>query len=145
MSIETRDPNCIHLGGYITEVNTLVADGAITPGMLVERNAGKYRKHATANGAAQPAFALDQSMLNLGVDDAYADGDLVQVGIGAPGSTFWALLVSGGNVADGALLESNGDGYLKAGTDPGQVVARAIEAVNNTAGPGAARIRVEVI
>ena len=142
MAITKEQPRTIHLGGEITEVNDISASGVITPGMLIERNAGQYRAHATAAGAvAQPVFALNQSELNKGVDDDYAASDLVHAAVGHPGSTFWAL-IGVVNATDGAALESAGDGTLQLRTT-GEAVAVAIEAVNN--GAGTARLRVEVL
>ena len=151
MAVQIRDPNTIHLGGEITMVADLAAGEAIIPGALVDRAAGAYVNHAAAGGLAQPAFALEQAMMNAGqdqdphvltIDHPYAADDLMMVGVGKPGSTFYALLASGENVTDGAELDSNGDGKLKAGTTAPPV--RAIEDVNNTSGANT-RIRVEVI
>lgn len=152
MAVEIRDPNTIHLAGDVVLVNDIAAGEVITPGALVARSAGTYLNHATAGAAAQPAFALEQDEINAGqradppvpaVDFPYASGDLIKVGNGRPGASFWALLASGQNISDGDDLFSAGTGELTGtGTD---AVARAIEAVDNTAGPGAARIRVEVL
>lgn len=144
MSITRETPNTIHLGGPIVEVNDIHASEAITPGHLIERNAGLYRKHATATVKASPVFALNQSMMNLGVDTAYASGDLVDAAVGRPGSTFWAWLASGENLADGALLTSVGNGLLtNVGATTATSLAKTIEAKNTTT--GAARVRVEVL
>jgi len=151
MAVTVRDPNTIHLGGEIVLVGDEAAVEAITPGALVDLAATGYENHGTAGGLAQPAFALEQAEMNAGqnqtphvltIDDPYAIGDLMKVGVGSPGSTFYALLASGQNVAKGAELDSAGDGTLTAGTTAPPV--RAIEAVDNSAGD-ANRIRVEVI
>lgn len=154
MAVEIRDPHTIHLAGDIVLVNDIAAGEEITPGALVDRSAGTYVNHAAASVKTQPAFALEQDEMNAGqhsrphvetVDYPYADGDLIKVGVGRPGATFWALLASGQNVADGDLLSSAGDGTLEehAGA-PADAVAAAIESVDNTAGD-APRVRVEVI
>jgi hypothetical protein len=145
MSITKEPPRRIHLGGPLTLVNddpTAKATEAITPGHLVEMTSTGYRKHATGGGATTPAFALDAPEYNKGYADDYAADDLVWVGIGAPGTSFWAWLDSGENVARGAALESAGNGNLQAHTS-GTNLAKALEAVN--ASSGSARIRVEVI
>jgi hypothetical protein len=68
--------------------------------------------------------ALDRIELNKGVDDAYAIGDLVKAGYFWPGDRFWGLIPSGQNITQGAKLQSNGDGKLKAySTGPGGFVA----------------------
>lgn len=144
MSIQKLNPRTIHLGGEITLVNDISASEAITPGMLIERTAGQYRKHATAGGAGQPVFALEQGEMNLGIDDAYAADDLVVAGIGRPGTTFYCIIPSGENISDGEGLESAGNGKLRQLASGVQLV-KAVEAVNNSAGPGDARLRVEVV
>ena len=141
MSITVRDPRTIHLGGSVTLVNDRTVSEAVTPGHLVELNAGQYRKHASAAAATTPAFALNMPELNKSYDDAYAATDQALIGIGAPGSTFLAWLASGQNVADGARLESAGGGLLTA-LAAGVLIATAIEAKNATAGDS--RIRIEV-
>lgn len=145
MSITRNAPNTVYLGGPCTVINDVAANEVITPGMLVERytSSGKLRlrKHATAAGAGA-MFACDASMLNKGIDDTYAINDLVEAVIGAPGTSFYALIASGANIGYGDKLESAGNGKLRAYTSGAQAF-RALEAVNNSAGPSDARIRVE--
>jgi hypothetical protein len=116
MTITRRDPNTIWLGGPRTEIGDFTAKAAITPGHMVERvnTAGvwQWQKHATAGGATN-AIATEQNMLNLGVDIAYAAGDLVEVSELAGGSLVWGLIASGQNIAYGNKLESAGDGTLR--------------------------------
>jgi hypothetical protein len=143
MAITKRDPNTILLAGKWELVNDRAASEAITPGMLVELNGARWRKHSVAGGPCR-AVAKDMPMLNKGIDDACAVGDLIEVIEGSPGASFYGIIPSGANIAEGALLESLGTGKLRAwvaSTTP----LRALEAVNNTAGPGDARIRVEVL
>lgn len=148
MSIIKYPPNTIWLGGPRTEIGDIAASEAITPGMLVERfNAAgvvRYRKHATADVDCVRAVATEQSMMNLGVDDAYAANDLMEVSEGAGGSYFWMLIASGANIAAGAKLGSAGNGKLKA-VGAGIPLFAATENKDNSAGPGDARIRVEVV
>lgn len=149
MAVVKYPPNTIWLGGERVEVGDLVGSEALTPGMLVERfttgGAVKWRKHATAAAATACAVKLDESMLNKGVDDASAAGDLVQVAIGNKGATFWMLIASGQNIVGGSgKLESAGNGTLRA-LASGVALFTALESVDNTAGPGNARIRVEVL
>lgn len=154
MSITKRAPNTIYLGGGmnggdggITYVNDLVASAVITPGNLIELvndgGVAKWQRHGTAAGTfPSKAVALDQPLLNLGVDDNLAAGDLVLAGILRSGSTFWGIVPSGQNIVPGDLLESNGDGKLKEGTT--FPVARALD---STGGAVVAdtRVRAEVI
>lgn len=150
MSITRQPPRTIWLGGTANPIieNTLVAGVAITPGHLLLRyvNSGvvSYKPHDAASAAAPAVVALNASMLNHGVDDAYAVGDLVEAQAGQKGDKFWMLLASGQNVAAGAMLESNGDGTLKAGTT--HPLFAALESINNSGGLNVpTRIRVEVV
>lgn len=165
MSITRLNPNTIYLGGPRTEIGDLTAKAAVCPGALVERvnTAGvqQFQNHSTAGGAGQRLVATEQSMLNKGINDGYAAGDLMEVSALDGGSSAYMLLASGENIAYGDQLESKGDGTLRAKAS-GTPLFVALEAVNNTngnAGPtnppaetggtsalptGAARIRVEV-
>jgi len=148
MALTKYPPNTIHLAGGIERIGDVAASEAITPGMLVERfnSAGvaKFRKHATAAQDCVKAVALDQNMLNKGVDDAYAAGDLMEVGILPPGSTAWMLVASGQNIVHGQRLESAGNGTLRA-IAAGKPLFAAVENKDNSAGPANARIRVEAL
>jgi hypothetical protein len=118
MTIPRFDPNTIFTGGDQTIVNDLAASAVLKPGHLVERfnNAGVIRwRVATVNLDGPAAEALDHPMANKGVDDTYAIGDLVEVGLGHKGAAYWMLIASGQNVAAGDLLGSAGDGTLKTG------------------------------
>lgn len=148
MSIQRFNPGTIYLGGIAgggkVEVSDLAASEAITPGMLVERfaNAGVNRvRKSTLTGLANVLFALDHPMANKGVDDAYAAGDLVQMLVGRPGDSVWALLTSGATIAFGAPLSDNGNGYLKAAS--GVTIAHALETITSPYVSGT-RCRVEV-
>jgi hypothetical protein len=147
MSITKRAPNTIHLGGPITYVNDLAAIETITPGMLVEyhNDSGvlKWGVHDSADEPVHRAVALEQIEFNKGVDDTYAAGDLVKVGVLVPGSQFWGLIPSGQNITQGARLQSNGNGMLKAAAS-GEVAFVAVESVDASA-LTTARIRVEVL
>ena len=146
MAITRFDPNTIWLGGEIVQVNDVAASQLLMPGHLVERfvsTGAKYRRHATAGGPTVKAVALDQTMLNRGVDDAYAVGELVEVGIFSPGATAWLLIASGQNIANGQKLESNGDGTLRLHAS-GTPLFAAVEDKNNTNG-ASPRIRAEAL
>jgi len=102
------------------------ASEAILPGHLIQINAGKWRKHANAAGAAGAFFALERDELGDGIDVAYAADDVVKAGFFAPGDRVNALIASGETVAEGAELQSDGAGRLTAGTT--KPVARAAAA-----------------
>lgn len=117
-----------------------VAGAAITPGAAVT---GVTTIALAAALAQTRAFACEREEMGKGIDTAYATGDTVKVAEMRPGDHVYALLASGQSVAADAALESAGGGNLRA-ISTGFRVGRALEAVNNTAGPTAARIRVEV-
>lgn len=135
------------------------ASEAIKPGMLVELHTdGTLKKHATAKAQANASFVREPDIFGGSVDDTYDDGDTVLFSTFRPGDWVWAWLVDEGNVAVGALLESAGDGSLRAvtaasqsGTTPfavvtgGVAIAKALEAKDNTGGTGPVRIKVEVL
>jgi hypothetical protein len=91
--------------------------------------------------------ALDRPELNKGLTDNYAAADLVAAGFLAPGSVFYGLIPSGQDIANGALLQSNGDGKLKAATATTQDAGLGkFQSLDN---PGSVtadtRLRVQVI
>lgn len=141
MAITHYAANVIHLAGNIVRVNDIATSVAATPGHALARSGGAYGFHPAA--AAGPlTLALDAPEMNKTISDAYAANDLVWAGVFPAGSTGLAWLASGQNVADGAVLESAGDGKLRA-LAAGVPLARAIEAINATTGD--ARIRVEAV
>jgi hypothetical protein len=145
MSITRNNPNTVFLGGDRTQVNDLTASEAITPGHLIDSfNAAgvmRWRKHATASIAVAKTVATEMSMMNKGVDDAYALADLVEASVLHPGATAWMFIASGQTIVHGNKLESAGDGTLKIfGT--GVVLFKALE--NKTA-TALTRIRVEAV
>lgn len=139
MAVERRAPNTILLSGggpgaegAATYVNNIKAGAEITPGMVIETydDAGvtKWRPHSAAAGMQSVVVALEQLMMNLGVDDVYAVDDLVQAAVLRPGSMFWGLIPSGQDIANQDFMQSNGDGLLK-------------EATATTAAAGVARFK----
>lgn len=131
-----------------------VASGAITPGHLIEfGGANDLQVHGTAAGNARKAFAVENDLIGDGIDDAYALGDQVQYNVFQTGEEVYALVAAAATaIPKGAALESAGDGTVRiqttdAATDDTQrdsVVGYALEAVDNSAGGSAARIRIEV-
>jgi hypothetical protein len=146
MSITRFNPNTVFLGGERIQVGDLPVSEAVTPGHLVERhnNGGiiRWRKHATAGGGGPVAVATNQSMLNKGVDDVYAIGDLAEVSVLQAGGTAWMFIASGQNITAGQKLESAGDGTLRA-LASGVVLATALE--NKPSVTVLTRLRVEAV
>jgi hypothetical protein len=150
MAITKRNPNRIFLGGEPktpTVINELAAKEAITPGMLCDMDTTtgvtRWKKAATAKSPTT-SVALDLLMLNKGVDDACAIGDLIEVAELVPGQSFLGIIASGANITAGDKLENAGNGKLRAWTDASRAF-RAVNTVNNSAGPSDARIIVEVL
>lgn len=121
-----------------------VAGAAITPGMFIAlQSDGKY--DPAAAGAPSSLVAREYELTGKGIDDAYADTDNLLYWACKPGDQVYALLVVGGNVAAGALLEVSATAGVLGALNSGVAVARALEAVDNSGGATPARIRVEVI
>lgn len=120
-------------------------DDVITPGMSCQLEAdGTILPFATVALSAPIRIAVEFGLDGRGVDDDYAvEGETVVYHIPTAGEELYMWLEAAGNVAKGALLENNGEGYLQAATSYAQF--RACEACNNAAGSGPKRIRVEVI
>lgn len=152
MAVTARDPNTIHLGGDITRLNEHIAGVAITPGMLIEAyNDGtnmKYRPHASSTEFPTSIFATEKLIHNKTVDDVYAIGDLVAAVQGHKGSSWWALVPSGQNIVAGQLLQSNGNGMLKAATaTTADANLGHFQALESTGGAVAAttRLRIQIL
>lgn len=134
-----------------------IANAAITPGHLVEvMSTGKLRKHATAAGTAQKAFAVEDDLQGKVISDDYAAASIVQYNVMQPGDEVYALIKDGETIVIGDYLESGGDGTLQkqsvtsAGEVeyPGSAVAVALEAVDmsgSSAADPSGRCIVEIL
>jgi hypothetical protein len=90
------------------------AAAAITPGMLIElTSADALQAHGTAGGSAATIFALEDENQGKEIGDAYSTDNQVLAAVFGPGDEVYGMLADGENAAIGALLESNGDGYLR--------------------------------
>jgi len=126
----------------------LEAGQDITPGMLLQYTASALTvaPHATAAGVPSPILVATEMPIRAGsgIDDPYnVDGEVVSFHVALSGDQLWMLVETGANIGDGDLLESAGDGTLQAATSG--AAFRALEAVDNSAGYVAERIRVEVL
>ena len=136
-------PKTIDLYGYCNQ-HEAIADGTITPGMLVIRSsATEVAAHDVAGGPAQPSFAVEYDLTGRGIADAYASGDQVIFKTFTPGSGVYAWLAEDEVATAGAFLSSNGDGTLKVAEAEENIVAQALEALTATGAD--ARIRVETM
>jgi hypothetical protein len=117
--------------------------------MLISLNgSGVYVPHAVADGPAARAFAIEDALQGKTIDDNYASGDLVRFIIALPGDHVLGILETGANVADGALLASNGAGLLQVPGAGESAVCVALEDRDGTLDSGsltARRIRVRVL
>jgi len=150
MSITMKTPHTVHLAGPAPVVDDLPAVGAITPGMLLdyEDNSGvlSVSVHDAAADVQTTLVALERSENNLGVDDAYAEGDIVKFGTLQPGSIFWGLIASGQDIAVAEKMQSNGDGYLKEATaDTAAASVAKFAALEAKVATADTRIRVVVL
>ncbi len=132
------------LGGPPVTNEDDVAAATITPGMLVAYDgSGDLIPNASVSADVARNFALERDELGNDIDVAYAIGDQVKVGAFHQGQRVYAWLASGQNVAKGAYLATTASGGELTDAASNPRVARAVEAVNASA--GAARIRVEIV
>lgn len=140
--------NTIKVKKYSDHIEEIDAGGTITPGMLVnEGSAGTVAAHGTAAGNVIPRFALEDGLQGKEITDNYVSGDKVQVWTPYRGDQVYALLADGQNVAIGAMLESAGDGTLRAwtsSTNPRSIVAEAVEALDLSASANTTSGRIVV-
>lgn len=132
-----------------------VGASVITPGYLVELDsAGLAIPHGTALGTASPSFALENELFGYDIDVDYPVGDQLLYETFWSGQEVYALVAASAvAIVIGDFLDSAGDGTLKlvttaaatADISRNSVVARALEAVDNSGGGSEARIRVEII
>lgn len=140
-------------------IKELQADGAITPGNLLERTStdGDVKKHSTAGGNAQKLFALGDVLQGREIGTDYADNSKVRCQFFRTGDEVYAIMVDGGvAIAIGDELESAGNGEMQkhvadseaAVESPEAVVAWALVAMDLSSSSGAdpkvRRIPVEI-
>jgi hypothetical protein len=116
--------------------------------LIALNNAAAYVPHATADGPAQKAFAIEDALQGHSIDDNYSSGDLVRFVIAGPGDHVLGILEAGATVTDGALLASNGAGLLQAPGSGESAVCVALEDRDGTLDSGsltARRIRVRIL
>lgn len=140
-------------GDFGRRYDEKLADGSITPGMLMyTTSADKYKAHATSGGIWDRSIAVEDSLQGKDgvntkgntIDDAYTDATLVRAITVEPGDEVYALIAAGQNVALGAELMSNGAGAVTAKTSTNHVVGWAAEAKDNSGGGSPVRIRMKV-
>jgi hypothetical protein len=130
------------------------AAGSITPGHLLDYNSsGSFVVHATAGGKPPMIVAVEQVIGptagaltgGSGIDDAYATNDYVQAEQLFSGCDFYGLVAAAAAaITRGDKLESAGNGTVRKLTT-GVPIGEALEAVDNSGGGAAARLKVAVI
>jgi hypothetical protein len=98
-------------------IKEALVSGALLPGMLVRQTnatTDTVAVHAVEGGTAQIAVLLEDDLQGKGVTDAYTTATRGRYGVFKRGEEFLGRLAAGNNLAAGAALASNGDGYLKA-------------------------------
>ena len=122
----------------------IAAAAGILPGHLVIEALGKVAVNATADALAQKLFAQKNIATAGDIDTAYADAETVSYGAYSSGQEVNAIVAAGAAaIADGAPLASAGDGTLKIGT-VATAIAYAMEAIDNSGGAAAVRIKARV-
>lgn len=142
------------VGQSIHREAVAAAGSAIQPGHLIELTAaGTVQEHSTAAGNAARLFALPNLPVAGGIDDVYTVGSDVRYGVFKPGQEVYAWVAAAATAITLLTpLESAGDGTLRkqttdAATDDTQrdsLVAYPLEAVDNSGGGTAVRIKVRV-
>ncbi len=145
----------ILLKGDGQRFEALAAAGTIKPGHLVALNSsGQVAIHAAAGKSAARMFALENDLKGDTIDDAYASGNVVQYIQAFPGAEIYAwVAASAAAIVIGDQVESDGAGGVRkvatdTATDQGEreaTIGVAVEAVDNSAGGTAVRLRIRVL
>lgn len=147
MAIPKVNPRTIILVGKEHGIQKeLIAAGTITPGHLIVINsAGRYVVHPTASGKAAPIFAQEYDINGKGIDDNYVANDWCLGMILRSGAEVNALVAAAAPaIAVGDYLESAGNGTLRKFTS-GQIIAQALQAVDNSGGGASVRIQAMIV
>jgi hypothetical protein len=154
--MSTVNPKTIVLRGNPTHHEAQAGAAGILPGHLIRLSStsGDVLVHNVAAGFCAPMFAREEDYVGGTISDAYADNDRIPYVHCQGGDEIYALLpASAAAVVIGDLLESNGDGTLKkttrASTNTTTAIAHpiaiALQAVDNSGGGAAVRIKVRII
>lgn len=141
--------NTIKLKDYLKVVEEYEAASEITPGMLVEvTSAEKVQAHSTSGAAGLPVmFATEDEFQGKTISDEYSADEPVQCWIPQRGDVAYGLLSGGEDASIGDGLASNGDGTFAVAASGDEVIAVALEAVDNSDSGGMpdARIIVRIV
>lgn len=122
------------------------AASAVSPGdLIITNSASKVLRHATAGGATEPLFAIENEIFGKGVEVDYAATDRVLCEACHSGMLVnYNVAPAAPAIVVGDQLESAGDGTLRKKTT-GVAIAVADEAVDNSAGGSKTRARARII
>ena len=125
-------------------INEAVAGGAITPGNLIQLESnGTVVVQATADAIVRKAIALENEVVGGEITTAYTSGNIVRYGVFKSGERARMRVVAGGAaIVRGDKLSAALAGGVKKGTS--NIVAFALEAVDNSAGATQVFIDVEI-
>jgi hypothetical protein len=145
----------IAVGAQNAQYKEADAAEAITPGHLVALDgSNKAIKHNIADVAAAAgvqfvgpvSVAVENDQMGGGLDDAYAINDRVLYAQLKPGNEFYGLVAAAAPaIALHDYLASAGNGTLRKTVVKAEAVGRALQAVDNSGGGAAVRIRTEVL
>ena len=143
MSNASGKPSTVWLkgDGMVKEGN---AAGAIIPGHLVVRGSAGTFTVAGAAAEVNTCLALAQDYVGKDIDTAYASGDRLSMMYPELGAEGYCLLAAGATaVVIGSLLQFGPRGTVALRTTTNKIVGQALEAIDNSVGGAAVRVRVE--
>lgn len=126
-----------------------IADGAVTPGMLLRlQSTGKMKANATASKRIPAAVAVENKLFGKEIDTAYSDADRLFYKTFRPGDRIYMILDSGESIVKGDKLVPSTAGQLKeatAGVDDFHIMFQAEEAVDTSTLTSTSRIIVSAV
>ena len=122
------------------------ASAAISPGHFVEFGGTKdIRKQSTAQANARRAIALENDLEGKGITVAYAANSNVRYGSFHPGQEAQVRVAAAAPaIVKGDALELAGDGTVRKLTGSGNIIAFALEAIDNSSGSSEVWINLEI-
>lgn len=142
----TISPHTILLRGMYTKTHrNAKADAALKPGHIITKNAtDEVLKHATAGAGGQIMVAMEDRLIGRTINDAYAEAESVPYHIPTTGDWLYLRVAAAASaIVHNAPLTSDGAGCVKLATGDDIIIARALEALDNSAGGSEAFLRTE--
>lgn len=121
-------------------------DAAASPGHFIQYDAdGKYVKNATADVVREVVILLEDVLQGKSIDDAYASGAKARALWLRPGDVVQARLGTGQDISVDEELTLANDGTVKTVAGSEEVLAVALEAVDNDPGSAEVFIKIRII